>query len=316
MTAPQTETATLPAEGPLDARIAVTGAGGFLGQSLSEALERSGATVHRLVRGEPRRPTDIRWDPEEGTVDGGALEGMDAVIHLAGEPIAQRWTAERKRRIRWSRIQGTATIARTIAGLARPPRVLLSGSAIGIYGSDGGDTILTEASDPGRDFLSRVAVDWEAAAEPVRAAGVRLALLRTGIVLGTEGGVLARLLPPFRMGLGGRFGSGRQWMSWIALQDWIAAVRFTLATESLAGPVNLVAPNPVTNEEFTRIVAFVLHRPALFPVPAIALRAVFAEMAGAVLIGGQRVLPRALQDAGFRFRYATLEPALEAILRG
>lgn len=316
MTAPQTETATLTAEGPLEARIAVTGAGGFLGQALSEALERSGAKVHRLVRGEPRRATDIRWDPDEGTVEPGALEGMDAVIHLAGEPIAQRWTAERKKRIRWSRIQGTATIARTIGGLARPPRVLLSGSAIGIYGSDAGDTIMTEASDPGRDFLSRVAVDWEAAAEPVRAAGVRLVLLRTGIVLGTEGGVLARLLPPFRMGLGGRFGSGRQWMSWIALHDWIAAVRFALATESLAGPVNLVAPTPVTNEEFTRIVAFVLHRPALFPVPALALRAVFAEMAEAVLIGGQRVLPRALEDAGFRFRYATLEPALEAILRG
>jgi uncharacterized protein len=316
MTAPEPQPSALRDAGSREARIAVTGASGFLGAALVGELERSGATVHRMVRGEPRRPTDIPWDPDAGTVTPGALEGMDAVIHLAGEPIAQRWTSGRKRRIRDSRVHGTAAIARAIAGLARPPRVLLSGSAIGIYGSTRGDAIMVEGSAPGDDFLSTVGVEWERAAEPVRAAGVRLVFLRTGIVLGAEGGVLARLLPPFRMGVGGRLGSGQQWMSWIALQDWVAAVRFVLATESIAGPVNLVAPNPVTNDELTRTLAFVLHRSAIFPVPEFVLRALFDGMADAVLTGGQRVLPRVLESAGFRFHQPTLEPALEAILRG
>lgn len=316
MTGPQVDASPLTASGPMKARLALSGASGFLGRSLAEDLERAGATVHRLVRGTPQRTTDIRWDPDAGTIDQSALEGMDAVIHLAGEPIAQRWTNERKEKIRWSRVKGTGTIARAVAALQRPPRVLLSGSAVGIYGASGGDVVLDEKSDAGSDFLARVGVEWEAAAAPARSAGVRLVFLRTGIVLDPAGGVLERLLLPFRMGLGGRFGSGRQWMSWISLDDWIAAVRFLLADERIDGPVNLVAPEPVTNDEFTRTVGFVLHRPTILPVPGIALRAVFAGMADAALLGGQRARPSALQEAGFRFRHPSLEPALESILRG
>lgn len=315
MNAPDTQTSPLTASGRAEARVAISGASGFLGRSLVEELERSGATVHRLVRRAPRRPTDILWNPAAATVEEHALEGMDVVVNLAGEPVAQRWTRASRARIRASRVRGTATIANAVLSLRHPPRVLLSGSAVGIYGGDRADEMLDERSAPGSDFLSEVGMEWEAAAEPVRDAGVRLVLLRTGVVLGTHGGILDRMLLPFRLGLGGRFASGHQWMSWIALADWVAAVRFAVADQGLEGPVNLVAPNPVTNAEFTRVLGRVLRRPTIFPVPAFALRILFNEMADVVLAGGQRVRPAVLEARGFRFRHPSLAPALDEILR-
>ena len=292
------------------ATIAITGATGFIGSALVEDLRAAGHGVRRLVRDERRRgPDDAVWDPAAGRLDPGALEGADALVHLAGEPIAQRWTAAVKRRIRESRVQSTRLLATAIVSLRRPPRVFVSGSAMGIYG-DRGDEELDETSPPGRGFLADVAVAWEGAAEPAARAGVRVANLRTGLVLSPRGGALAKLLVPFRLGLGGRIGSGRQWVSWIALSDTVSAIRHAIDSESLAGPVNLAAPVPVTNAELTKTLARVLRRPALLPVPAFALRLVFGEMGEATLLASQRMRPRRLLDNGYRFRHPVLEGAL------
>jgi uncharacterized protein (TIGR01777 family) len=239
---------------------------------------------------------------------------MDLVVHLAGEPIAQRWTAERKRRIRESRTKGTALLASTLASLTRPPAVFLSGSAIGYYGNRG-DEELDENSSAGTDFLAGVAQQWESATAPAAAAGIRVALLRTGIVLTAEGGALGKMLLPFKLGLGGRLGSGTQWMSWIALEDWVRAVRFVANATSMSGPVNLVAPNPVRNAEFAQTLARVLGRPSFAPVPTFALELLFGEMAEATLLASQRVRARRLLEAGFEFRQLTLEQALRAGVR-
>lgn len=286
--------------------VAITGASGLLGSALSRSLQLDGITVIRIGRGERN---DVQWDPDAGTLDGTPLEGVDAVVHLAGENIAQRWTAATKRAIRDSRVQGTALIARTLAGLARKPRALLSGSAAGIYGAQRGAEILTEASSLGTDFLAAVARDWEHAAEPARAAGIRVVYSRTGVVLDPAGGMLQRILPVFKLGGGGRLGSGRQWLSWISRSDWVRAMRFLLDA-GVGGPFNLASPNPVTNAVFTDTLGSVLQRPTLMVVPEFAIRLAFGEMGEATVLASQRMLPERLLAEGFRFEHAELAPAL------
>jgi uncharacterized protein len=295
------------------ARIAITGASGFLGSALAAHLARDGVQVIRVRRAAQVAVPDIAWNPSSGDLAAKSLEKLDAVINLAGEPIAQRWTEKHKRTIVESRVQATTLLARTIASLRDPPRALLSGSAIGIYGNRG-DEELDEESSLGSDFLARTAAAWEQATEPARAAGVRVVLLRTGIVLGPGGGALSKMLLPFRLGFGGRIGSGRQWMSWIGLADWIAAARRLLVSDDLEGPVNLVAPNPVPNIVFTRTLARVLGRPAITSVPAWAIELAFGEMGQATLLTSQRVHPRRLSSVGFEFGCPTLEQSLRAEL--
>lgn len=292
-------------------RVAITGATGFIGTQLAAFLSTGGHEVLRIGRG-PVRPgvVDVSWDPARGQLDASALEGIDAVIHLAGASIAERWTAEHQRAIRDSRVEGTSLLAHTIAGLSRKPRVLLSGSAIGVYGSRG-DEVLTERSTFGSDFLADVGRAWEAATLPAENAGIRVVHLRTGIVQGAAGGALAKQAPLFKFGLGGPLGSGTQWVSPIALDDHIGAVHFCLMRDDIAGPVNLVAPEAVTNRTFTEVLARVLSRPALAPAPAFALRlALGADMANATVLASQRVLPEVLQEKGFRWRFLNLEQTL------
>lgn len=294
-------------------RLAVTGASGLIGSSLVPALTAAGHRVTRLVRSAPAAD-EIRWNPAAGELDPDRLEGMDGVVHLAGENIAGGWwTTERKRRILESRVQGTRLLAGVLAGLQSPPRVLVSASAVGYYG-DRGDRILTEESPPGEGFLADVAEVWESATEPARLVGIRVVNLRLGIALTPAGGALAQMLRPFRLGLGGPLGNGRQWMSWIALDDAIGALLHALATETLVGPVNAVAPEPVTNADFTRTLGRVLHRPTVFRVPAPVLRLALGEMADALLLSSTRVLPHRLQGSGYRFRHPSLEGALRHVL--
>lgn len=294
---------------PLPARVAVTGASGFIGSALVARLRQEGVDVRRLVRRAPRAG-EAAWDPDRDFIAPDALDGVEAVVHLAGESIAQRWTDGVRRALRDSRLRGTTLVARAVAERASAVRVLVSGSAVGIYG-DRGDELLDESSAPGDDFLGRLAVEWEGAAEAARDAGVRVVHPRTGIVLSPHGGALARLLPPFRLGVGGPIGSGRQWMSWIALGDMVDALVFALREPALAGPANFVAPVPVTNRELGTTLGRVLHRPALLPVPPIALKLLFGgEMVDATLLASQRAVPRALEAAGFRFAFPSLEAAL------
>ncbi len=292
-------------------RIAITGASGLIGRVLSAFLTTGGHSVHPIVRRAPREG-EIGWDPAAGRLDAAALEGCDAVIHLAGENVAGgRWTRSRRRRIRESRQRGTGLIAETIAKLERPPRVLVSATAIGIYG-ERGDEALSESSapaPPGR-FLADVCREWEAATEPARRAGVRLALPRFGVVLSPAGGALGKMLPFFRAGAGGPAGNGRQWMSWISLDDAIGAIHHALFTDTLSGPFNAVGPAPVTNRAFAETLGRVLGRPALLPVPAVALRLIFGEMAQETILASARVLPDRLLASGYAFRHPTLEAAL------
>lgn len=293
--------------------IAVTGATGLIGAALVDRLRARGHIVRRLLRSPTNAtPDDVIWDPVSGPPPA-ALAGADAVVHLAGEPVAHRWTAARRREIRESRVRSTELLAAAVSAMTTRPTVFLSGSAIGYYG-DRGDAAVDEASSPGGDFLARVCVEWEAAAAPIADVGVRLVLLRTGIVLSPKGGALQRLLPFFRMGGGGPLGSGQQWMSWIGLQDQVRAIEHLLFTDAVSGPVNLVAPNAVTNADFAATLGRVLVRPALVPVPAFALELLYGEMARATLLSGQRVLPRALTAAAFEFSTPTLEGALRAEL--
>lgn len=290
--------------------IVVSGATGMIGAALVRRLRANGHTVRRLVRSTSTpQAGDVAWDPARDLLPTSAIEGADAVVHLAGAPVAQRWTAAHKQEIRESRVRGTALVARTIARAANRPAVMLSGSAIGYYG-DRGEELVDETSAPGADFLARVVQEWEAAAVPAADAGARLVLLRTGIVLSPNGGALERLLVPFRLGVGGPIGGGDQWMSWIALEDHLRAIEFGLFGDSLSGPVNVVAPNPVTNATFASTLGRVLNRPALIPVPGVALELLYGEMARATLLAGQRVRPAALAVAGFEFHFPTLEQAL------
>lgn len=295
--------------------VAVTGASGLIGRALGAFLTTGGHRVTALVRRAPRAG-EARWDPDRGTIDTGALEGVDAVVHLAGENVGEgRWTAERKRRIRESRVGATALLASSLAGMARPPKTLVAASGVGIYGSQG-DAILTEASaiGPAGDFFVDLARDWEAAADSAKRAGIRVAQPRFGVVLSPRGGALAKLLPPFRAGVGGPLGDGRAWMSWVSLDDAVAAIHHALFTGTIAAPFNVAAPHPVTNREFTRALARVLRRPAVIPVPAAALRLVFGEMADATILSSIRVRAAVLEDEGYRFRHADLETALRYLL--
>ena len=292
-------------------RIVVTGASGFLGRVLVPFLTTGGHEVVARARGEGDGPT---WDPAAGRLDPALLEGADAVIHLAGENVAGgRWTDARKQRIRNSRTMGTGLVARTIAALERPPAVFLCASAIGIYGSRD-DEPLDESSAGGAGFLADVVRDWEAACEPARRDGVRVVNLRFGVILGAQGGALGRMLTPFRWGMGGRLGSGRQVLSWIGVDDAATAVLHALHTEALAGPVNVTAPEPVTNRAFTKTLGRVLRRPTILPVPGFVLRLLFGAMADAVLLRGARVLPRRLLDTGFVFRHPDLTSCLRHAL--
>lgn len=296
-------------------RVVITGITGFIGSKLAERLRQDGWEVVGVSRKPPRPGTrDLQWDPYAGKIDAAGLEGAEAVVHLAGESVADgAWTPERKEAIRKSRVAGTELLARTLAGLSQPPPHFLSASAIGFYGSRG-DEVLTEASAPGTGFLVDVCREWEAATAPAEKAGLRVAHMRIGIVLGPEGGALEKMLPPFKAGLGSVFGSGNQWMSWIALPDIVEQMRFLLGQPELAGPFNLVGPNPATNRDFTRALNRVLGRPGFLPVPSFAVKMLFGEMGEATLLGSQRVLPQRLLDAGFRFQYPDLEGALRTVL--
>jgi hypothetical protein len=268
--------------------------------------------VRRAADGE-----EITWDPATGKIDSDALEGVDGVIHLAGENIGARWTRSRKARIRDSRVQGTRLLSGTLARLRRPPKFLISASAVGIYG-DRGEQVVTESTPPGdagRDFLVSVCLDWEAAANTARAAGIRVVHPRFGIVLSPNGGALQKLLLPFRMGMGGRIGSGDHWMSWVALDDVADGLAHLLSADSMEGPVNVSAPEPVTNRELTQTLGRVLGRPAVLPVPATALRLLFGEMADRTLLSSARVLPARLVESGYTFVYPALEGALRSMLR-
>jgi uncharacterized protein (TIGR01777 family) len=296
-------------------KVLVSGSTGLIGSALVSALARDGERVVRLVRSPVEdREAELRWDPTGADLDAGRLRelGPDAVVHLAGESIGGRWTAARKARIRDSRVQGTRLLSERIASLERRPGVLVCASAVGYYG-DRGDEVLDESSRPGSTFLAQVTQAWEAAAEPARAAGIRVVNLRLGIVLSKRGGALGRMLPLFRLGLGGPLGSGRQYMSWVALDDVVDVIRHALVTATLDGPVNTASPNPVTNREFARTLGRVLGRPAVMPAPAFALRLVLGELGGE-LLGGQRVDPGRLLASGYEFRNPQLEPALRAIL--
>ncbi|MDX6759035.1 TIGR01777 family oxidoreductase [Streptomyces sp. F8] len=294
-------------------RIAVTGSTGLIGSALVRSLRADGHEVVRFVRRDPARADEARWDPERGHVDPAGLAGCGAVVHLAGAGIGDhRWTAAYKRKIRDSRVLGTAVLANALAGLDEPPAVLVSGSAVGYYG-DTGDRPVDEDSPAGHGFLPSVCVEWEAAAAPARQAGIRTAFARTGLVVAKEGGAWGRMFPLFRAGVGGRLGDGRQYWPYISLHDEVAALRHIIDTPELSGPVNLTAPEPLTNRQVTAAMSRVLHRPAVLPVPAAALRVVLGEFSQDVL-GGQRALPTRLLRSGFTFRDPDIEQAIRAAL--
>ncbi|MFE2304366.1 TIGR01777 family oxidoreductase [Streptomyces sp. NPDC059445] len=294
-------------------RIAIAGASGLIGSALARSLSAEGHEVVRLVRREPRSPDEIRWDPQRQRIDAVGLIGCAAVVNLAGAPVAGRpWTRTYKRMIRDSRVLGTVTLAEAVASLDEPPRVFVNGSAIGFYG-DTGDRAVDESAPPGDGFLSSVCVEWEEATAPAQEAGVRTVIPRTGLVVAREGGAWARLIPLFKAGAGGRMGNGRQYWSYIALHDEVAAIRHLIDTESLSGPVNLTAPDPLTNGEITEAMGRVLHRPTLLTAPAPLLRLALGDMAEDVL-GSQRVLPTRLLESGFTFAFPSIDATLRAAL--
>jgi hypothetical protein len=295
-------------------RIVVTGSSGLIGSALVPALRGDGHEVRRLVRREPRSADESRWDPHRRKIDRTALTGVDAVIHLAGVGVAdKRWSDSHKRAVLASRVDGTTTIAEAVAQHRDQVKVLISASAVGWYG-ERGDEVLDEADPAGEGFLADVVQQWEAATAPATAAGVRVVTLRSGIVLSAEGGALGKVLPLFKLGVGGKLGSGKQWMPWIALSDEIGAIRFLLTHDEVSGPVNLSAPNPVRNSDYTAAIGRALHRPTVAAVPRFALRAALAGFADEGALVSQRAVPRKLLDSGYDFRYVDIDAALQAIL--
>jgi uncharacterized protein len=294
-------------------KVLISGATGLIGSALIPELESGGHQITRLTRS-PRSGNDVGWNPDAGEIDASRLEGHDAVVHLAGESIGEgRWTQEKKRRILQSRTKGTRLLADTIVNLPEPPNVMVSASAVGYYG-DRGNELLREESGPGSDFLAEVCKAWEAAADPAREAGARVVHPRNGVVLSTEGGALARILPIFKLGGGGRIGSGRQWWSWVAIDDVVGAILHALTHDSVEGPVNLGSPNPLTNAGFTRVLGKILNRPTIFPLPAPAARLMLGEVADALLLASQRMEPARLKESGYEFRYPELEGALRHLI--
>jgi uncharacterized protein (TIGR01777 family) len=296
-------------------KVLISGGSGLVGKALTESLRSEGHTVALLVRpGGAASEGDIRWDPSSGFVNLDAMEATDAVVNLNGASIGGgRWTSARKKILCTSRVDSTRFLVDSIAHLKQKPRVFVSASAVGYYGNRG-DEILTESSAPGNDFLAEVCRDWEAEELRAQASGIRTVITRFGVILSSNGGALKQMLTPFKLGMGGRLGSGQQWMSWIALDDVVGILRSALSNEQVSGPVNVVAPNPVQNSEFTRVLASVLHRPAIFPAPAFALRLAIGEMADALLLSSQRVHSERPPSATYAFQYENLEPALHAIL--
>jgi len=292
-------------------RIAITGAGGLIGRALQARLAGGGHEVIRIGRHKPRNPPEVRWSIPHAQLNPAPLEGLDAVVHLAGEPIVGKWTPSKKQAIRDSRVNGTRLLASTIANLQTKPRVFISASAIGYYG-ERGDEVLSEHSPQGKGFLPEVSAAWENAAQPAADAGVRVVHPRFGVVLSKDGGALKQMLPIFKLGLGGPLGNGSQWFSWISLTDTVDALLHLIDHDDLAGPVNLVAPEPVTNKLFTQSLASALKRPAILPVPRFAMRQAYGELADEALFASQRVEPKALIESGFNFTHATLSSALQA----
>jgi uncharacterized protein (TIGR01777 family) len=288
--------------------VAIAGASGFLGTAFARHLTKAGHELRRIGRASSRG-VDFQWDLNAGRLDPAALDGADVVVNLVGENVAQRWTQEHKRAILTSRLRSTEILAKTMAAVRTPPRVFLNTSAIGIYGSRGSDA-LDESSAPGRGFLADVVQQWENAATPARDAGVRLVYPRLGLVMHPDGGVLAKLLPLFNLGGGGKIGRGDQWMSWIGMHDLLRALVFLMETDAITGPVNVTAPNPATNAQFSHTLSEVLHRPALATVPEFAVKLMFGEMGEETLLSGQRVLPQRLLDSRFQFDYPELAGAL------
>ena len=290
-------------------KIAITGSSGFIGTALRKRLDVDGHEIHRIVRHRPQNDLEIGWDPAAHTIDPSDLEGLDAVIHLAGVGIGdRRWSPERKRALRDSRVDGTTTISTAFAAIDNPPTVLLSASAVGWYG-DTGDREVDETASVGDGFLAELCEAWESATQPAQAAGARVARFRSGLVLGPGGGIMSRIAPLFRLGLGGKLGSGQQYWPWISLTDEVEAIRFLLLND-ISGPVNLTGPVPVTNAEFTRALGQIMRRPTVLPVPPIALRTVLGEFADEGVLTGQRAVPAVLSKAGFEHAHPTLEAAL------
>jgi uncharacterized protein (TIGR01777 family) len=295
-------------------KILLSGSHGLVGKALITELTKDGHQIVSLVRHKTDANSEIEWHPNQGSIDSERLSGFDVVIHLAGESIASgRWTDEKKRKIRESRVNGTTLLSEALARSSKPPHTFISASAIGYYGNRG-DELLTETSAAGNDFLAEVCVAWERATGAAEAKGIRTVHARFGIILDQDGGALAKMLTPFRMGVGGRIGDGKQWMSWIALADVITGLKLVVDNTSISGPVNFVAPNPVTNGEFTSTLGDVLSRPTLFPMPSFAARLAFGEMADALLLSSAKVEPKRLKESGYRFEFEKLQTALERIL--
>lgn len=292
-------------------KVLITGASGLIGSELQKSFAAKGYDMLLASRKEPTDEHHIQWDIEDGFAEPEKLEGLDAVVHLAGESIsAIRWTDEKKKAIRDSRVLGTRSVVDAISKLKQKPKVFIASSAIGFYG-ERGDEEVTESSAAGKTFLAETSREWEAESRRAEDAGIRTVLLRTGIVLSKDGGALGTMLMPFKLGVGGVVGSGKQWMSWISMDDHIAAINFAIENENLRGAVNSVSPNPVTNEEFTKTLGEVLYRPTFLPLPEFAVSMVFGEMGDALLLASTKVLPKRLEDAGFEFKYSDLKPAIE-----
>lgn len=294
-------------------KVLVTGASGLIGSALLPILEKQGDSVASLTRSDARRPGEFHWDPDQGHIDPAALEGVDAVVHLAGESVAGRWSEDKKRRILESRVNGTRLVSEAIAGLEPRPRVMVSASGIGVYGDRGDEPLTEESTTSAEGFLADVVRAWEGAAQPARDAGIRVVHTRFGIVQSAEGGALKTQLPLFRMGLGGPIGGGRQYVSWVSIDDVAGAIMFALTRDDVSGVVNVTAPAPVTQADYARTLGRVLRRPAVLPAPGFAVRLVLGEFAGEVL-DGQRVIPQKLLDGGYAFRQPELEPALRHVL--